>query len=115
MTQKRTPCEVFLERVGEEPRKDTSELHNLCPRCLRANGHKLPQGYADLGGLARCSVCGDIADCRDPEVLSRYAAARIDPSEVYLGMPCLRRPLNGPNITIDVIDLLILGHRGDGH
>lgn len=115
MTRKATLCENFLERAGLEPRQTPDQLHNLCPRCLKGSGLELPKKYADLGGLAKCSVCGEIADCRDYELLTRCARAKVDPSTVYLKFPRLRRPLNGLNITIEVIDALILAQKGSDH
>lgn len=110
MTRSITPVEHYLKRLGIAPRQPSDGLHNLCPRCLRASGLQLPTTHADLGGLARCSYCGDVADCRDHELLHRFAAARIDPHTVYLRYPRLRLPLNGPNITINVIDAMIRAH-----
>lgn len=110
MTRPTSPVERHLQHMGIAPRRPSDGLHNLCPRCLKASGLHLPKAYADLGGLGRCSLCGEVADCRDHELLHRFATAKIDPHTVYLRYPRLRRPLNGPNITIAVIDAMIQAH-----
>lgn len=93
---------------------DQSDIRNLCPSCLKARRIVLPKGYADLGGLALCSCCGVVADCRDPDVLRRYAEAGIDPTVVFLSLPMLRAPLNGDRLHMNVIDAHIFAHgRGD--
>lgn len=114
MTRSRTACETHLQRAGIALGKRPEDLHNLCPCCLRARDLRLPAAYADLGGLARCSACGVIADCRDPVLLARVSQAGIDPAEAYLCFPRLRRPLNGPNIEVEAVDALICLTRGEG-
>ena len=118
-------CGHFVERIYRENaaamtakyQPDQSDIRSICLRCLRARHIELPKGYSDLGGLALCSCCGTLDDCRDPDVLRRYASAKIPPSEVFLRHPMLRQPWHGEWCHISVIDAIIRGRMGfsDAH
>lgn len=113
-------CLHFVRRIYRERADamtarylpDQSQIRSICMKCLRGRAISLPTKYADLGGLARCYCCAQIADCRDPDVLRRYAAAGIPPSTVFLHYPTLRHPLNGDRIHMGVVDALILAATG---
>lgn len=112
MTGKLPPCRAYMLSAGIPERIPDRDIRNLCPQCLRARGVKLPRGYADLGGLGQCSVCGNVDICRDPAVLQRYLAAGIDPATVFLRFPLLRHPLHGEAMHMSVIDALITAYMG---
>ncbi len=116
MTASGTLCQHFVERIYEGKAQYMtlkytlyqSAIRNLCPRCAKARAIVLPRGYADLKAQARCSCCGEIELCVDPDVVFRYAAARLDPSIIFLHrLPVLRQPLHGDSVSLAAIDAAI--------
>jgi len=117
---KNTICGHFTNRIygeraeamTEQYLPDQSNIRSICQKCIRARGIALPAGYADLGGLARCSCCAEIAYCRDPDVLLRYAKAGIPPSVAFYSFPLLRHPLSGDKLHMSSIEAFILAATG---
>lgn len=91
---------------------DQSSIRSICLKCLRARGIELPRGYSDLGGLAKCSCCAQVAECRDPDLLRRYHMAGIPPATVFYSFPLLRHPLTGDKLHMSVIEAQILAATG---
>ena len=101
-----TICGHFMRRIHGATAKatDTKDQHAFCRPCLRLKGIILPKGYDDLGGLARCSACGVVSECRDPALMALYATRRIPPSVVFMAFPMLRAPLTGATTTMTAIE-----------
>lgn len=119
MTQKNI-CGHFAEKIfGDQASAmtakylpDQSSIRNICLKCLRARGIELPRAYADLGGLAKCSCCAAVAECRDPDLLRKYQMAGIPPATVFYSFPLLRHPLTGDKLHMSVIEAQILAATG---
>lgn len=120
MTSEKKLCEHFTDKIyGDQGPAmtakylpDQSDIRSICLKCIRARGIELPRAYADLGGLAKCSCCAAVAECRDPDLLRKYQMAGIPPATVFYTFPLLRHPLCGDKLHMSVIEAQILAATG---